>query len=286
MLKERDVAVQITIQNRDDEKQALTFAKKGVSYLVVECPDWKIIPLENLIAEAGKTKTKLLAVVDNLQEAEVALETLEMGVQGVILETSHIPDIDSAAEIIKQDTGKISLQEAIVDMVKPLGKGARVCVDTCDILTQGEGCLVGSQSSGLFLIEAEVYENPHVEPRPFRVNAGPVSSYTLTPDGKTRYLNELKAGDKILVVDRKGNTKSSLIGRVKIEIRPMILVEGRCDERRYKVILQNAETIRVVTPQGSKSVSEIQPGDKLLIHQEEGGRHFGITVLDEMIIER
>ncbi len=209
-----------------------------------------------------------------------------MGVHGVILEASNIPDINSATKIIKQDTMKISLVEAIVDAVTPLGKGARVCVDTCDILTQGEGCLVGSQSSGLFLIEAEVHENPHVEPRPFRVNAGPVSSYTLTPDGKTRYLNELGAGDKILIVDRKGNTKSSLIGRVKIEVRPMLLVEGSCNERRYKVILQNAETIRVVTSQGSISVSELQQGDKILIHQEEGGRHFGIAVPDEMIIER
>lgn len=33
--------------------------------------------------------------------------------------------------------------------------------------------------------------------RPFRINAGPVHSYTLLADGSTKYLAELEAGDQV-----------------------------------------------------------------------------------------
>ena len=58
--------------------------------------------------------------------------------------------------------------------------------------------LIGVQAAGFFLVEAEVHENPYVQARPFRVNAGSLSMYTLAPLQKTRYLSELKAGDEVL----------------------------------------------------------------------------------------
>ena len=146
--------------------------------------------------------------------------------------------------------------------------------------------LVGCQSSGLFLVEAEVHETPFVAPRPFRVNAGSIALYVLTPGGKTKYLSELKAGDEVLIVDREGRNRTTNICRVKIEWRPLLLIEARCQGRIIKTILQNAETIRVVTKDGSKSVSELKPGDKVLVHIQEGGRHFGTLVKEERVIER
>ncbi len=279
-------AAKVTITHRDDEKHAIDIARSGASYLIVECPNWKIIPLENLIAEMEGREMKLIAIVDNIQEAIIALDTLELGVNGILLEARTPDDVVNATKIVSPENSLISLTEVTVTSVTPVGKGARVCVDTCDILHQGEGGLVGSQSSGLFLVEAEVYENPHVEPRPFRINAGPVSSYILTCGGNTRYLNELKAGDEILIVDKEGHTRTSIIARVKVEIRPMMLVEAEYEGAQFKGILQNAETVRLIAPDGSKSISELKPGDKVLLHHEEGGRHFGILVSDEMIIER
>jgi 3-dehydroquinate synthase II len=150
----------------------------------------------------------------------------------------------------------------------------------------GEGMLVGSQSAGLFLVEAEVHRNPHVEPRPFRVNAGPVSSYVLTPGWKTRYLAELTAGDEILIVDRSGVTRTGHIGRVKIERRPMVVVETEVERRTFSTILQNAETVRLVSDSTSIPVSDLKQGSLVLLRVEEGGRHFGTLVADEMVIER
>ncbi len=51
--------------------------------------------------------------------------------------------------------------------------------------------------------------------------------------------------------------------------------------------LQNAETIRVVTPKGSKPVTELKAGDEVVVHlAARGGRHFGISVPDETVIEK
>jgi 3-dehydroquinate synthase II len=151
----------------------------------------------------------------------------------------------------------------------------------------GEGLLVGSQSAGLFLVEAEVNENPYVASRPFRVNAGSCSMYTLGNLQTTRYLQEFKAGDEVILVNREGKTRKANVGRIKIEIRPLILVEAEVDGKTIKTILQNAETIRVVTPKASKPVTDLKPGDEVMVHlAARGGRHFGISVPDETVIEK
>lgn len=56
---------------------------------------------------------------------------------------------------------------------------------------------------------------------------GPVHAYVAVPGGKTSYLSELKAGKEVLVVDQNGKQRTAIIGRVKIETRPLILVEAK-----------------------------------------------------------
>ena len=200
--------------------------------------------------------------------------------------TENPEEIIAVANIIRKLPTKVELTEAEVVRLKPLGTGARVCVDTCDILRPREGVLVGSQSSGLFLVESETMENPHVELRPFRVNAGAAASYLLASLDRTRYLSELKGGDEVMIVDSEGNTRTTNVCRAKIEWRPMILLEAKSTGRNFNIVLQNAETIRLVTVHGSKSISEIKPGDKILMRIETGGRHFGTRVEQESVIER
>jgi 3-dehydroquinate synthase II len=146
--------------------------------------------------------------------------------------------------------------------------------------------LVGNSSGGLFLVHAESLENPYVAPRPFRVNAGPVHAYIrVTPD-KTRYLGELAAGDEVLVVDYQGRTRPAVVGRVKVERRPLMLVAAEVGSREITTILQNAETIRLTRPNGEAvSIVTLQPGDEVLVALEETGRHFGHKI-QETIVEK
>ncbi len=283
-----------TVSSREDQEKIVRAAEFSADYIAIKCSDWKIIPLENLIAKLYG-KSKLLALISSAQEAKLALEVLEIGVDGVVAEISDPQEIKEIYEEIKgvktrvmekEAAERIALVPAKVVELKPLSSGARVCVDTCDLMKIGEGILVGCQSSGLFLIQAEVYESPYVASRPFRVNAGPAALYVLSPGGKTRYLSEIKAGDEILIVDREGRNRTANVCRVKIEWRPLMLIEAEHEGKRIKTIVQNAETIRVVTKEGHKSVADLKLGDEVLVHIEEGGRHFGTLVKEETVIER
>lgn len=281
----KPVAVKVTVKGKEDEETAIKAANLSSDYIIIDCPNWKVIPLENLIAKAHG-RSKLLAEVSCAEDAKLALEILELGADGVVLKTSNVDELLKTAAIIKEQVPKVELLPFKIVEIKQIGTGARVCVDTCDLMKPGEGILVGCQSSGFFLVEAEVHENPHVEPRPFRVNAGPASLYILSSLGKTKYLSELKAGDEVLIVNRKGNTRLTNVGRVKIEWRPLIFIEAEHEGKRIKTIVQNAETIRLVKTSGSKSVTELELGDEVLAHVIEGGRHFGTLVKEETVIER
>ena len=150
----------------------------------------------------------------------------------------------------------------------------------------GEGMLVGSYSQGLFLVHSESMESEYVASRPFRVNAGPVHAYVMTPGNKTKYLSELETGDEVLTVDQEGTTKIAIVGRVKIEKRPLMLVEAEYDGVILRTLLQNAETIRLVTEDGQpKSVAELKLGDKVMVYLDPNARHFGMAI-KESIIEK
>ena len=283
--KKKPVAAKVIIEGKKDEETAIEAAELGCDYIIVGTPDWKIIPLENLIAKT-RGKTKLLAEVSSVKEAKVALETLELGSDGVVLKTTSVEELKETAEFAKKESIKLELVAVEVVELKEIGTGARSCIDTCELMKPGEGMLLGCQSSGLFLVQAEVHESPYVETRPFRVNAGPLSLYALTSPTRTRYLSELKSGEEVLVVDREGKVRLTNVARSKIEWRPMLLIEAEYNGKTLKLIAQNAETIRVVTPEGSKAVTDLVKGDKILARVEEGGRHFGTLVKEEAVIER
>ena len=261
-------------------------AAEDARFTIVVGEDWQIIPLENLIARIGET-TDLIAGVTSAAEAETAFETLEIGASGVLLDTDD-PDEIRRTVGVRDELGRetLDLEWASVVEVEPAGSADRVCVDTGSLLGDDEGMLVGSMSRGLFFVHAETAESPYVESRPFRVNAGAVHAYIRGPDGSTKYLSELQSGDEVQVVDTDGNTREAIVGRVKIERRPMfrVLVETE-DGDRFETLLQNAETIKVATREGRKAVTELESGDTVRVFTQSGGRHFGESI-EERIIER
>ncbi len=269
------------IRRKEDERKVIASAGER---LLLEFPEQKIIPLENLIAEL-KGKTEILVKVRSAKEVKRVMKTLELGTDGIVLETDDIKELQKTVKTMIPEN-MLKLEEAEVVTVKEIGMGARACIDTCDIMAEGEGMMVGNSSQGMILVQAEVVRNPFVAPRPFRVNAGAISLYLLSPDNKTRYLEEIEAGDEVLIVNREGKTRVSNVVRSKIELRPLILIEAEIEGKTAKAVLQNAETIRVVTPKGSRAVTELKPRNKVIAHFELGGRHFGTLVKDEEVIEK
>jgi 3-dehydroquinate synthase II len=279
-LKSGEDVVELEINSKADEERALRLSKDKT--VVVRCRDWKIIPLENLVAQTSG----LFAEVTNSEEAATALKILEKGVAGIVLDTRDLSEIKKTVSSIAKSSERVALCTAKVTQVKQLGMGDRVCIDTCTSMGLGEGMLVGNSSAALFLVHSESIENPYVAPRPFRVNAGGVHAYTLLPGGRTKYLSELKTGDEALAVRHDGGVQPTIIGRVKIEKRPMLLLEADAGGKTVSLILQNAETIRLVGPGGKPiSVVDLEKGSEILVYLEEAGRHFGVKV-EETITEK
>lgn len=282
-LKEGSCAL-IEIDSGEKEELAVT-AGKIADWVLISAKDWKIIPLENLVAKLSGRK--LLTFADNIEEVKLAAGILEKGVSGVVFNAKNASEIKAVKKILMEiSKDKIELIPAKLTNIKPIGLGDRVCVDTVAILSLGEGMLVGSQTKGLFLIHSETLENPYVETRPFRVNAGAVHSYVRVSKDKTKYLSELKSGDEVLIVNKRGEVRIENVGRVKIERRPLLLLEVEAKGETISTILQNAETIALVDKDGKPiSVSRLKVGDEVLVNLESGGRHFGIKV-EESLVER
>lgn len=247
-----------------------------------EARGWEVIPLENLVAGGGR----LLVPARTAEEVALALTVLERGVAGVVIHPESPDHLRTLLDRVKRASETVAIQTAIIERIEPAGLGDRVCVDTCTLMGEGEGLLVGNSSGFLFHVQAEAKPNPYVAPRPFRVNAGPVHAYARVAHGKTRYLCELAAGDTVLIVTARGETQEGTVGRVKIERRPLLLIEASVPGKQGSILLQNAETIRLSDAEGeARSVVDLKVGDRVLVAVEAAGRHFGRKV-DETIREQ
>ena len=61
--------------------------------MIIEVKDWKIIPLENIIAKLHKIHTQIFTIARNATEVRKMFSILDVGVDGVILQTSSINDV-------------------------------------------------------------------------------------------------------------------------------------------------------------------------------------------------
>ena len=273
------------LSNRDIEDM-LADAAAGLDFVIVDVDDWKIIPLENVIATLRDVGTRIMTHARTADEARKMFSILDIGVDAVILETSSLKEVRSALAYLESST--FAMVPARITSIRETGDGERVCVDTTSILKMHEGMLVGNRSNFLFLVHNESVGSSFTSPRPFRVNAGAVHCYTLSPDGTTMYLSELEGGSEVLAVSPQGRSRRVTVGRSKIESRPMLFVGAATDTESGGIIAQNAETIRFVKPDGELvSVTHLREGDQIMVYAAPAaGRHFGMKVDDEYILEK
>jgi len=285
-LKGKKIGRKFNVSSNKDIENVLDSAKKGLDFVIIEVKDWKIIPLENIIAKLHKIHTKIFSVARNAKEARKMFSILDVGVDGVIFNTGSMNEVRQA--LVYLGSKSFELSSAKIIEIQEVGDGERVCVDTASMLNRGEGMLIGSRANFLFLVHNESVGSSFTSPRPFRVNAGAVHCYTLASDGTTKYLSELETGVEILVLDSKGKARRAAIGRCKIEKRPMLMIKAKVGDEIGGIIAQDAETIRFVKPNGQLvSVTHLKKGDSVIVHSKAAtGRHFGMEVSDEYILEK
>jgi len=274
---------------KDLDRAVESALQRDHKFVVVDCTNWKIIPLENLIGEFRRKHRKIYAFMKSEGDIKLAFSILEKGVDGVVIPYSSLKASKGLlASLTAGQAPGVQLVKAKIRRIVDVGDGERVCIDTASQLALGEGMLIGSVASFFFLVHSETIPTEYIPTRPFRVNAGALHSYILGVDGKTRYLSELRSGDKVQLVDKSGARRDAIVGRIKMERRPLVMIEAEVDGHEGTAMLQNAETIRLVRPDGTPlAVTEAKAGDEVLVHVAGAarGRHFGGEV-DEFIVER
>ena len=288
---------------KDGETQQIGMAHIGtVDWIVVDCETWSMIPLENLVAHRSGSHTKIAAVISSPIQAQGAGFALEEGVDALVV--SSQPAMLEAALSVKaqrleqapktQDiqatkTDHVSLVPLVLESVEEAGLGDRFCLDFLSQFHELEGLLVGSSAQVLYLIHSETIPSTFVPTRPFRVNAGAPHSYVMMADGSTKYMSELKAGDELLAVDNQGNTRPVVLGRIKIEQRPMLKLSGKetshaiHNANNSHVFMQQAETVRLLSDEPKAvSVTELAPEDIVLGWVGHAARHVGSPVKGEI----
>ncbi|MDK2957257.1 MAG: 3-dehydroquinate synthase [Desulfovibrionales bacterium] len=267
----------IELASKDDEERAVAAGRAGERVLLAK--GYEIIPVENILAQLDE----LALEVDSLDSAKVAAGVLERGASHLVVLPEAAADLKAIVAELKLSQGTMPLSKAVVTKVESAGLGHRVCVDTTSVLKRGQGMLVGNSSAFTFLVHAETESNPYVAARPFRINAGAVHAYAAMPQDKTAYLEELSSGREVLIVNHDGASSLATVGRSKVEVRPMLLIEAEADGAKGAVFLQNAETIRLVRPGGDPvSVVSLKPGDEILCRLDSAGRHFGMKIKEDI----
>ncbi|MGB0284301.1 MAG: 3-dehydroquinate synthase II [Candidatus Poseidoniaceae archaeon] len=288
-------AVHVHIASEADQQEALSHVGL-VEWIVLSFEDWSMIPVENVVAAAQGSPTKVAAVVSSPQSIAGAAFALDTGVDAVAVsptatlldaaEAMRASRLERVEELADPATTQAhsALETSTVIEVASFGLGDRVCVDLAGLLAPGEGMLVGSTAGMMALIHGETVPSAFVPTRPFRVNAGAVHQYALLSDGSTCYLSELTPGDELLITDAEGNTRPLHVGRLKIERRPLISVLFSNQKgQEGRVLLQNAETVRVVDARGTPvSVTALETGMRLISRSDATGRHVGQPIESEV----
>ena len=285
-IRGKKIGRRFKILSNKDIDDVLESAKKGLDFVIIEVKDWKIIPLENIIAKLHKIHTQIFTIARSVKEVRKMFSILDVGVDGVIFQTGSINEVKET--LVYLGTKSFDLKAAKILDIQEVGDGERVCVDTASMLHKGEGMLIGSRANFMFLVHNESVGSSFTSPRPFRVNAGAVHCYTLSPDGTTKYLSELETGSEVLILNSKGRARRAAIGRCKIERRPMLMIKAKVGEEIGSIIAQDAETIRFVKSNGKLvSVTHLKNGDSVLAFAKPAtGRHFGMEISDEYILEK
>jgi 3-amino-4-hydroxybenzoic acid synthase len=262
-------------------------AATSLPYTVVQFRDPTKIPLEIVIAAADSAPGRLICQANDLEEAGVIVDVLEKGSDGVLLAPKDANDVFGLMDLLRVRTPELTLAKLVVDTIEHSGLGDRVCVDTCTHFEPDEGILVGSYSHGFILCSSETHPLPYMPTRPFRVNAGALHSYVFGQDNRTNYLSELQAGSTVLAVGADGRTRRIVVGRIKLESRPLLTIRAHSEDGvQVCLIVQDDWHVRVLGPGGSvHNVTELKPGDQLLGYVATDQRHVGWPV-GEFCIEK
>ncbi|MGN6350873.1 MAG: 3-dehydroquinate synthase II, partial [Candidatus Nitrosocosmicus sp.] len=89
----KKIGVYKKVHSNNDVQDIKNISERGANFVIIDVEDWKIIPLENIIAALQKTNTEIFAIAKSVDEVKTLFSVLELGVDGVIIETNSEDEI-------------------------------------------------------------------------------------------------------------------------------------------------------------------------------------------------
>ena len=86
-IKGKKIGRKFKVLSNKDIDNILESAKKGLDFVIIEVKDWKIIPLENIIAKLHKIHTEIFTVAKNVKEVRKMFSILAVSYTHLTLPT-------------------------------------------------------------------------------------------------------------------------------------------------------------------------------------------------------
>ena len=117
--KNKKIGKEFQVRSNEDIEDILQQAKKGLDFVIIEVKDWKIIPLENIIAKLHKLHTRIFAIAKNPAEVRKMFSILDVGVDGVIFAASTASQVREV--LLYMGTKSFDMQKATITEIKEVG---------------------------------------------------------------------------------------------------------------------------------------------------------------------
>lgn len=133
-------------------------------------------------------------------------------------------------------------------------------INVRNALRPGEGLLVGSSPSALFLM--------HNEQQRSSIATGTPGSYIAMEGRMAMKLAFLESDQRVLAVDTLGRCRTIPVEKALTHLKPLVLIEAEAEEgRRVSVILHQSDSVCLSKSESGElvSVKSLKIGDNVLL---------------------
>ncbi|TCW82724.1 3-dehydroquinate synthase II family protein [Burkholderia sp. SRS-46] len=236
-------------------------------FVVIDYALATTVPLERFLADAGALECRIVVSLAEPHGAAYLARKYEHAPVDIAFaprDASALRDVLAACGA-SDPLESLSLKQFEVLSVEPLGTGSHAIVDGCSRLDDDESVLVGATATSMLLVKAADGPRDVVQPLAFAISAGSADSFVSCGGARTRKLAQLRSGERILTVGAGGALRTVVVGRVRIEVGPLVALHARsASGARASLVMRADRPVLLTADDGARvALSALAPGRRL-----------------------